>query len=70
MSDMKLFRVDNGKVQELSGSALAIEKTPQSLIEQNLDAMLGIRLVAIERSTDKAHSGRIGRWALTRTARP
>jgi hypothetical protein len=30
MSDIKLFRVDNGRAHELTGSALAIEKTLQS----------------------------------------
>lgn len=69
MSDIKLFRVDNGKTQELSGSALAIEKALQSLIERNLDAMLGIRFVASEHSTGKAHSGRIDTLGPTRTAR-
>jgi hypothetical protein len=31
MSDIKLFRVDNGKAHELAGSALSIEKTLQSV---------------------------------------
>jgi predicted transport protein len=59
LSDIKLFRVDNGKVHELAGSALAIEKLLQTLIERNLEPMLGVRFVASEHSTGKAHSGRI-----------
>jgi predicted transport protein len=70
MSDIKLFRVDNGKAQELAGSALAIEKALQSLIERNLDAMLGIRFVATEHSTGKAHSGRIDTLGLDENGSP
>lgn len=70
MSDIKLFRVDNGKAQELAGSALAIEKALQSLIERNLEAMLGIRFVASEHSTGKAHSGRIDTLGLDENGSP
>jgi RecB family endonuclease NucS len=70
MSDIKLFRVDNGKASELAGSALAIEKTLQSLIERNLEPMLGIQLVASEHSTGKAHSGRIDTLGLDENGSP
>jgi predicted transport protein len=70
MSDIKLFRVDNGKAQELAGSALAIEKTLQSLIERNLEPMLGIRFIASEHSTGKAHSGRIDTLGLDENGSP
>jgi predicted transport protein len=70
MSDIKLFRVDNGKAFELAGSALSIEKTLQSLIERNLDAILGIRFVASEHSTGKAHSGRIDTLGLDENGSP
>jgi hypothetical protein len=70
MSDIKLFRVDNGKAQELAGSALAIEKTLQSLIERSLDAMLGIRFVASEHSTGKRTAVGSTRSGSTRTAHP
>lgn len=70
MSDIKLFRVDDGKAKELAGSALAIEKALQSLIERNLDAMLGIRFVASEHSTGKAHSGRIDTLGLDENGSP
>src|SRR5207244_12979749 len=67
---IKLFRVDNGKAQELTGSALAIEKTLQSLIERNLESMLGVRFVASEHSTGKAHSGRIDTLGLDENGSP
>jgi predicted transport protein len=70
VSDIKLFRVDNGKAFELAGSALSIEKTLQSLIERNLDAILGIRFVASEHSTGKAHSGRIDTLGLDENGSP
>jgi predicted transport protein len=70
LSDIKLFRVDNGRVHELAGSALAIEKTLQSLIERNLEPMLGIRFVASEHSTGKAHGGRIDTLGLDENGSP
>lgn len=51
MSDIKLLRIDGGKAVELAGSALAIEKTLQTLLEQNLEAMTK---PPIERSYDKS----------------
>ncbi len=44
---------------ELSGSALAVEKKLQMLIEHNLDSMLGVTFLASEHSTGHAHGGRI-----------
>jgi predicted transport protein len=70
MSDIKLFRVENGEAHELAGSALAIEKTLQSLIERNLESMLGVRFVASEHSTGKAHSGRIDTLGLDENGSP
>ena len=70
MSDIKLFRVDNGKAHELAGSALAIEKTLQTLIERNLEPMLGVRFVASEHSTGKAHSGRIDTLGIDENGSP
>lgn len=70
MSDIKLFRVEDGKAHELAGSALAIEKTLQSLMERNLEPMLGIRFVASEHSTGKAHSGRIDTLGLDENGSP
>lgn len=70
MSDIKLFRVDGGKAQELAGSAVAIEKTLQALIECNLEEMLGVRLVASEHSTGKVHGGRIDTLGLDENGSP
>lgn len=59
MSDIKLFRLSAGQATELQGDASDLEKPLQSLIEANLDTLLGIRFLATEYSTGKTHGGRI-----------
>jgi predicted transport protein len=59
MSDIKLFHTSNGTVEELKGTSVAVEKSLQMLIEQHLEAFLGIRFLASEHSTGKVHGGRI-----------
>ncbi len=59
MSDIKLFRLGGPAVVELKGKSVAIEKTLQTLMEQHLDAFLGVRFLESEYSTGKTHGGRI-----------
>ena len=59
MSDIQLFQINDGKATELKGQASDLEKPLQTLIENNLDALLGIRFLASEYSTGKTHGGRI-----------
>lgn len=59
MSDIKLFRMIDGKTTELEGDASGLEKPLQTLIENNLESLLGIRFLATEYSTGKTHAGRI-----------
>jgi len=59
MSDIKLFRLTGGMTTELQGDASDLEKPLQTLIERNLDVLLGIRFLASEYSTGKTHAGRI-----------
>ncbi len=59
MSDIKLFQLKAGKAAELQGDASDLEKPLQSLIEANLEVLLGIRFLATEYSTGRTHSGRI-----------
>jgi predicted transport protein len=59
MSDIKLFRLQNGKAKEFQGDASGLEKPLQILIENNLESLLGIRFLATEYSTGKTHAGRI-----------
>jgi predicted transport protein len=48
MSDLKLYRLVDGAVTELSGGAVALEKSLQFLFEKNLEALLGVRFLASE----------------------
>jgi predicted transport protein len=59
VSDIKLFRIDGGSARELAGTSVAVEKTLQTLIEHHLDTLLGVRYLATEYATGKAHGGRI-----------
>jgi predicted transport protein len=57
MSDIKLFRIGTGTVDELTGTTDAIEKSVQTLFEKNLEALLGVRFLASEFTT--TNGGRI-----------
>jgi hypothetical protein len=59
LADIKLFRIDNNCVEELSAESVAIEKSLQSLLEKHLDSFLDVRFLASEYSTGKTHGGRI-----------
>ena len=59
MSDANLFRIDGGKVRKIERSAVGLERSLQRLIENNIEEMLGVRLLATEYSTGKTHAGRI-----------
>lgn len=59
MSEINLYRIDNGKATELPGKASDLEKPLQTLIETNLEALLGVRFLASEHFTGKTHAGRI-----------
>ncbi|GAB4368489.1 MAG: DUF5655 domain-containing protein [Kiloniellaceae bacterium] len=70
MSDLKLFRLQGGTVRELPGSAVALEKSLQTLIEANLEAFLGVRFLATEFSTGKQHGGRMDTLGLDENGFP
>jgi predicted transport protein len=59
MSDIKLFNLINGKASEVPGTAAALEKSLQTVIEKNLEPLLGIRFLASEQDTGPKHGGRI-----------
>jgi predicted transport protein len=58
MGDLKLFKIKNG-IKELVGTSVAIEKSIQTLIENNMEAFFGITFLVSEYSTGKNHGGRI-----------
>jgi hypothetical protein len=70
MSDIKLFKVSNGSVQELQGASIAVEKTLQTLIENHLEAFLGIRFLKTEHPTGKTHGGRIDTLGIDENGSP
>jgi predicted transport protein len=70
MSDLKLFRIDDGAAVELLGAALALEKPLQVLIERNMDVLFGVQFVASEYSTGKRHGGRIDSLGLDENGSP
>ena len=53
MSDIKLYRMTQGGVAELSGGAVALEKSLQTLFEANLESLLGVRFLASEFITNE-----------------
>ena len=70
MSDIKLFKLNYGIADELQGIASDLEKPLQTLIENNLESLLGIRFLATEYSTGKTHSGRIDSMGLDENSSP
>jgi predicted transport protein len=70
VSDIKLFKLNNGKADELQGNASDLEKPLQTLIENNLESLLGIRFLATEYSTGKTHAGRIDSLGIDENSSP
>ena len=70
MTDIKLFRIGVSGAQELAGASVAIERTLQTLIERNLEVLLGLRFLASEYSTGKVHGGRIDTLGLDENHAP
>lgn len=70
MSDLKLFRLQGDKAEEVKGTASDLEKPLQNLIEANLEVLLGVRFLATEYPTGKTHGGRIDTLGLDENACP
>jgi predicted transport protein len=65
MSDVKLFKLHaNGRAVELSGDAVRVERSLQTLIERDSETFLGVTFLASEYSTGKTHGGRIDTLAI------
>ena len=59
MSKTKLYRISGQKTKEIPSSAAGLEKSLQTVIEKNLESLLGIRFLSSEHKTGKTHGGRI-----------
>jgi predicted transport protein len=70
MGDLKLFQIDKGAAIELQGTALALERPLQVLIERNMVVLFGVRFLASEHSTGKKHGGRIDSLGLDENGSP
>lgn len=70
MSDLKLFRTTNGMAVELAGTALALEKQLQTLIEHNMPTLFGVRFVKSKHWTGLKHRGRIDSLGLDENGSP
>ncbi|MFG2862238.1 transporter [Streptomyces sioyaensis] len=69
MSNLKAFRVSGAQATEIPGSSVALERQLQTLIEANMEAMLGIRFLASEYATGR-HRGRIDSLGLDENGTP
>lgn len=70
MSEIKLFNIESGTATEIAGSASGLEKPLQTLFEQNLDTLLGVRFLASEHSTGSNHGGRIDTLGIDENGSP
>lgn len=70
MSDIKLFALHDGRAQEIAGSAVVLEKSLQTLIERNLETLLGVRFLASEHPTGEKHGGRIDTLGIDENGSP
>lgn len=70
MSDVQLFRLSGGIATELASRAAPLEKVLQTLIEGQMETLLGVRLLASEYATGKSHKGRIDSLGLDENGCP
>lgn len=70
MADLKLFDIASGVACELPSQSVALEKSLQVLIEDNMSTMFGISFLAREYSTGKVHRGRIDSLGLDENFSP
>lgn len=69
VSNLKVFKVRGVQATEVSGASVAVERELQTLIEANMEAMLGIRFLATEYRTGR-HRGRVDSLGLDESGTP
>ena len=60
MSDLKLFRLKGNDVAQLTGGAVALERSLQLTFEKNLEPLLGVRFLASEYVTEGGRMDTLG----------
>ena len=68
MGDIKLFRLTSDGVSELDGTPVTLERSLQTMFEQNLEPLLGVRFLATEFAT--THGGRMDTLGLDENNSP
>lgn len=68
MSDLKLFQTNAGALGELESSSAPLERGLQTLFENNLEVLLGVRFLASEYAT--THGGRMDTLGLDENGYP
>ncbi|MCX5250743.1 endonuclease NucS [Streptomyces sp. NBC_00201] len=69
MNNLKVFRVRGGQATEIPGGSVGVERELQTLIEANMEALLGIRFLVTEYRTGR-HRGRIDSLGLDESGTP
>ena len=70
MTTLKLFRIGDTHVKELEGHSIIMEKSLQTLIEQNLEVMLGVKLLDSEYSIKNDKQSKINTIGLDENGGP
>jgi len=70
MSDLKLFRILGSSVEELTGSAVELERHLQHLIETNMETFFGVRFLESEYFTGRKHQGFIDSIGIDENSSP
>ncbi len=67
---MPIFKIENKKVKQIKTVQFRNEKELQSLIEDNLEEIFGIKFIETEFSTGQKHGGRIDTLGLDENNNP
>lgn len=67
---MPIFKIENKKVKQIKATQFKNEKELQTLIEENLEEIFGIKFIASEFSTGEKHGGRIDTLGLDENNNP
>lgn len=70
MSDIQLFRLNGSTATELTSRVAPLERALQTLIESQMETLLGVRFLASEYATGKTHKGRIDSLGLDENGCP
>nr|WP_319539146.1 endonuclease NucS domain-containing protein [uncultured Methanospirillum sp.] len=70
MSEIKIFKLKDKTATEIVSQNMLLEKSLQSVIEKNLDTILGVRFLRSEYGTGKTHGGPIDTLGIDENGSP